>query len=67
MIKATEIDTYSLHVSGNANGRVNRNAVRETVVRYRDYLREQDYIDQVLQRHDSARPARTSRCPRACE
>ena len=55
MIKATEIMTYSMHVHGDKDGTVTRGAVRETILRYRDYLKEQDYIDKVFAVHDGRR------------
>ena len=61
MTKATELMTYSLRIAGDKNGFVTRSAVRETIVRYRDYLKEQDYIDKVFVRHDSA-PRLSRRC-----
>jgi len=50
--KATAIDTYSMHIKGDRNGTISWDATKETVVRYRDYVRDQVWIDAVFTKHD---------------
>jgi len=50
--KATEINTFSIQISGSTTGFLTREAARQTVKRYRAYIREQVYIDSVLEKFD---------------
>eukprot|EP00966_Prymnesium_polylepis_P067208 1560279-Prymnesium_polylepis.1 len=49
--KATEIDAFSIKISGNPNGAVSRDAAIATMQRYKEYVYEQQYIDGILQKY----------------
>lgn len=51
--KATAIETHSLRVKGNKHGDIGWHDARETVARYTDYCKDQEYIDGVFSKYDS--------------
>lgn len=42
-----------MHIKGDRNGTISWDACKETVVRYRDYVRDQVWIDAVFTKHDA--------------
>jgi Ca2+-binding EF-hand superfamily protein len=52
MIRATEIETSSLKVRGNKDGAVSRNELLETVLRYRDHIAEEKYLNGFFEEYD---------------
>lgn len=53
IIRATEIETSSLKVRGNKDGAVSRNELLETVLRYRDHIGEQQYLNKFFDEYDT--------------
>ena len=54
--RATAIETASLKVRGNKDGAVSRNELLETVLRYRDHIAEQQYLDKFFDEYDTVWP-----------
>ena len=53
MLKATAVETHTMHLPGDKNGSVGRADLMETVMRYRDHIAEQQYLDGFFEKYDS--------------
>jgi len=53
IVKATSIESSSLTIRGNKNGSVDWHAVQETVLRFRDHVREKGFLDGIFDRFDA--------------
>lgn len=50
--KASAIETFSMHIKGDANADLAWRDVRPAVLQYNDYVKDQNYIDTVFARFD---------------
>ena len=51
--RATSMDTVSLKIRGNKNGSVTRHELMKTVMRYKDHIAQQKYLDRVFELYDA--------------
>ena len=51
--KATEVNTSSLKIKGNKDGTVTRQYLQATVMRYKDHLSQQRYLDRIFDEYDT--------------
>jgi calcium-binding protein CML len=50
--KATAVETFSMHLPGNKSGDVAYRDTRTTVMRYYEFVKNQNYLDGVFRRYD---------------